>query len=113
MIQRSQRVRRPGGSRCGRPRDAAAPGGANEARYDRQVVDRMLLATKDQPAKNWDEACGQYLLFRTAFAKDPRFKGLLPRSANCFSFAMRSRTMARRFDTTAPLTSIPRNSTAR
>ncbi len=50
---------------------------AKQGRYDRQVVDRMLLATKDHPAKNWDDACGQYLLFRNAYATDPRFKELL------------------------------------
>jgi hypothetical protein len=48
--------------------------GVKRARYDRQVVDRMLLATKDRPPKNWDEACGQYLLFRNAYSEDPRFK---------------------------------------
>jgi hypothetical protein len=47
--------------------------GAQKARYDRQAVDRLLRATKDQPPKNWDEACGQYLLFRNAYSKDPRF----------------------------------------
>jgi hypothetical protein len=51
--------------------------GANEGRYDRQDVDRMLLATKDRPAKDWDEACGQYLLFRSVLSKDPRYQGPL------------------------------------
>ncbi len=47
--------------------------GVKKARYDRQAVDRMLLATKDRPPKSWDEACGQYLLFRNSCSKDPRF----------------------------------------
>jgi hypothetical protein len=47
--------------------------GVKKARYDRQAVDRMLQATKDHPSKSWDEACGQYLLFRNACSKDPRF----------------------------------------
>jgi hypothetical protein len=47
------------------------------ALYGRQPVDRMLLATKDQPAKNWDEACGQYLLFRAACSRDRRFSAPL------------------------------------
>jgi hypothetical protein len=47
--------------------------GAKKARYDRETVDRLLLATKDRPASNWDEACGQFLLFRNACSRDSRF----------------------------------------
>ena len=63
--------------------------GAKKARYDRQVVDRMLLATKDRPAKNWDEACGQYLLFRNAYSKDPRFNGVSGRGPQTASVSRR------------------------
>jgi len=47
--------------------------GASKDHYQRDCVDRMLLAAVNRPAANWDEACGEYLLFRAACAKDPRF----------------------------------------
>ncbi len=49
----------------------------NKPCFDRQIVDRVLLATERQPAANWDEACGQYLLFRSACSGDSRFNAPL------------------------------------
>ena len=89
-------VRRPRGSRCGRPRDAAAPGWREEGPL--RPAGRGPHAPGDQGPAGEELGRGlravpslpQRLVRRT---RDSRSR--LPPSANCFSSATRSRTMAR------------------
>lgn len=49
----------------------------NRQCFDEQLVDRVLRATAHRPATDWDEACGQYLLFRSACGAEERFNAPL------------------------------------
>jgi hypothetical protein len=80
---------------------------AKKTRYDRQFVDRLLLATKDHPATNWDEACGQYLLLRNACSQDPRFTASLAALRGLLQFRDTRQEDGTRIQYNSPVGFIP------
>ncbi len=50
---------------------------ARQMPNEHQAVARLLRAAKDFKPTNWDQACGLYLLLRTAHGSDRRFDGVL------------------------------------
>ena len=50
---------------------------ADSLHFDRQRMDHIRATALDHPAKDWDEACGRYLLLQGTCSNDPRFQAPL------------------------------------